>query len=231
MFNGTVSGLNSEALRGLQNYGATVLDDVVFADMSETYDSIGNFGSVTLKGNTVIPNGTKSAILNSTYLYSDDSQVPVEIIIEDATVQTGKIKVDLKEYTHSQTGTINAADPVITISAGTIESIIVSGDDKEVVGGITGGTFTAAVPEELCANGYDPKNNGDGTFGVLEIPVGDINRDGAVHVDDVIALLNHINNKEVLNNTLGCDLNGDGNINIIDVVRLLNHLNGSSPLQ
>ena len=231
MVNGTVSGLNSEALRGLQNYGATVLEDVVFANMSETYDSIGNFGSVTLKGNTVIPNGTKSAILNSTYLYSDDSQVPVEIIIEDATVQTGKIKVDLKEYTHSQTGTINAADPVITISAGTIESIIVSGDDKEVVGGITGGTFTAAVPEELCADGYDPKNNGDGTFGVLEIPVGDINRDGAVHVDDVIALLNHINNKEVLNNTLGCDLNGDGNINVIDVVRLLNHLNGSSPLQ
>ena len=231
MVNGIVSGLNSEALRGLQNYGATVLEDVVFADMSETYDSIGNFGSVTLKGNTVVPNGTKSAILNSTYLYSDDSQVPVKIIIEDATVQTGKIKVDLKEYTHSQTGTINAADPVITISAGTIESVIVSGDDKEVVGGITGGTFTAAVPEELCANGVIPKDNGDGTFGVLEIPVGDINRDGAVHVDDVIALLNHINNKEVLNNTLGCDLNGDGNINIIDVVRLLNHLNGSSPLQ
>ena len=37
--------------------------------------------------------------------------------------------------------------------------------DKHV---ISGGVFSKPVPEELCAYGYDPKENGDGTYGVVQ---------------------------------------------------------------
>ena len=29
---------------------------------------------------------------------------------------------------------------------------------------MSGGTFSKAVPEELCAEGYQPKDNGNGTY-------------------------------------------------------------------
>ena len=34
--------------------------------------------------------------------------------------------------------------------------------------GVSGGTFSAEVPADLCAPGYVPKDNGDGTYGVKE---------------------------------------------------------------
>lgn len=33
---------------------------------------------------------------------------------------------------------------------------------------VSGGTFSSEVPEEYCANGFVPKDNGDGTYGVKE---------------------------------------------------------------
>ena len=149
------------ALRGLQNYGVAVVEDVEFADMSRAYDTIGNFGSLELKGHTIVPNGRNSAILNDSYLYSDDSQVPYKLIIRDANVSVGKITLDLSKHTHGQTGTINAADPELTITAGNMESISVSGSDKTLVGGVTGGSFDNIVPENLCGAGYIPVTKKD----------------------------------------------------------------------
>ena len=47
----------------------------------------------------------------------------------------------------------------------TVRDSIGSGFDKGI---ISGGTFSKAVPEELCAEGYQPKDNGYGTYGVVE---------------------------------------------------------------
>ena len=148
--------MDSGALRGLQTYGDSTLEDVTFTDMSGTYDSIGNFGSLTLLGETTIPNGRNNAILNSTYLYSDDSQVPVSLTVEDESVTVGKVKIDLEQYTPPQTHTTDTADPVITISKGVFEEIYTTGSDKDIVGGVTGGTFDIAVPENVCGDGYIP---------------------------------------------------------------------------
>ena len=149
------------ALRGLQNYGVAVIEDVEFADMSRAYDTIGNFGSLELKGHTIVPNGRNSAILNDSYLYSDDSQVPYKLVIKDANVSVGKITLDLSKHTHGQTGTINAANPELTITTGNMESISASGSDKTLVGGVTGGSFDNTVPENLCGAGYIPVTKKD----------------------------------------------------------------------
>ena len=153
--------VGNTALRGLQNYGVAVVEDVEFADMSRAYDTIGNFGSLELKGHTIVPNGRNSAILNDSYLYSDDSQVPYKLVIKDANVSVGKITLDLSKHTHGQTGTINAANPELTITTGNMESISASGSDKTLVGGVTGGSFDNTVPENLCGAGYIPVTKKD----------------------------------------------------------------------
>ena len=185
IYGGKIEG--ATALRGVQNYGAVVVEDVVFEDMDAAYDTIGNFGSVELKGNTVVPNGRDSAILNSSYTYSDDSQVGVKLTISDAAVEVGKIEVDLNESAHPQTGHVNAADPELVITAGNIESIKTTGEDKEVIGGVSGGTFTNAVPEDICAEGFIPSAQGtDGKYSVeLYVPVENITLNKTTHTMNV----------------------------------------------
>ena len=145
----------------LQNYGTAVLEDVEFTNVDAADNTIGNFGSLELKGNTVVPSAGESAIINETYLYSDDSQVPYRLIIADETVTVGDIMLDLSEYTHPQTGTVNKADPELKISAGSIDSIAFKGSDKTLTGGVSGGSFAVRVPDELCAEGYVPTETPD----------------------------------------------------------------------
>lgn len=69
-----------------------------------------------------------------------------------------------------------ASRAVIEISNGTFKGsatneavafdvAVTTAADKRV---ISGGVFSKPVPEELCAYGYDPKENGDGTYGVVQ---------------------------------------------------------------
>lgn len=191
--NGSINGLNSGALRGLQNYGDVAIKDVVFENMSGTYDTIGNFGSLVLSGETVVPNGRDSAILNSTYLYSDNSQVPVSLTVGDANVEVGKVEIDLSEYTHPQTGTVNQSNPVVAISAGTFEEISSTGSDKGLVGGVTGGWFGSIVPADLCGEGYVPTDV-DPLTGLYSVKTGvylaQITNGGVIRLSNPIPLSN-----------------------------------------
>ena len=89
-------------------------------------------------------------------------------------------------FTHSNNGCVPTGDaiviencgypggtPNIGISGGTISStnakaVASYGYDQypEVGEFVSGGTFNTPVPEEYCAEGYIPKDNGDGTYGV-----------------------------------------------------------------
>ena len=77
-----------------------------------------------------------------------------------------------------ESGTYNAGDKVVfnaykksalTVTGGTINT-----NGKGLMGtsggtlSVSGGTFDAEVPENCCATGYVPQDNGDGTFGVQE---------------------------------------------------------------
>ena len=222
--NGTVKG--ATALRGIQNYGEVVVEDVIFTDMTAAYDTIGNFGSLELKGDTIVPNGRNSAILNSSYTYSDDSQVPVTLTIEEDAVETGKIVVDLNEYTHSQTGDVNAAAPEIIISGGKIESIKSEGEDKALVGGVSGGTFDSEVPADMCADGFIPEANDDGTYGVKAALVGDADADGDVDVYDAQLVLRYAVKFEVTIDLSVSDVDFDGDVDVYDAQKILKYCVG-----
>ncbi len=55
----------------------------------------------------------------------------------------------------------------VTITGGTFNDAISHQNLEENIS-IQGGTFAKAVPESYCAEGFEPVDNGDGTFGVVE---------------------------------------------------------------
>ena len=74
-----------------------------------------------------------------------------------------------------------AGAPTMTVSGGTFTSAAGVGavqaygwkNDSQQTwdkpnASVSGGTFSSAVPENCCATGYIPKDNGDGTYGVKE---------------------------------------------------------------
>lgn len=69
-------------------------------------------------------------------------------------------EVDLNTATGDKSDNIN-----INIEGGYFKGVVAS---ENVLNFISGGTFNKAVPEEYCAVGFIPKNNGDGTYGVTE---------------------------------------------------------------
>lgn len=72
----------------------------------------------------------------------------------------GQKAVYEKDYQDSSSDNI-----AIAISGGTFNAEVSS---ENVQNFISGGTFKNAVPEEYCAVGFIPQDNGDGTYGVTE---------------------------------------------------------------
>ena len=54
----------------------------------------------------------------------------------------------------------------IVISSGYVTGRILLGESEAFGVAVSGGTFTVEVPEEFCAKGFIPADNGDGTYGV-----------------------------------------------------------------
>ena len=79
-------------------------------------------------------------------------------VVENNRADRGAIQIDTDSY--------EVQNMLVSISGNaTIKGAIMGGDDEFVV---SGGTFTVAVPEKYCAEGFEPKANEDGTFGVQE---------------------------------------------------------------
>ena len=102
--------------------------------------------------NVNIAAGTVSGVI----VISNNEKYPLDLAITG-----GTINGDL---------TSNSANN-ITISGGKFNGAITKVGTTGTIA-ISGGTFASAVPADYCAEGYVPKNNGDGTYTVEEyLPV------------------------------------------------------------
>lgn len=111
-------------------------------------------GELNMTGGTVTATGTASgkvgdsSIINGCY----------GVLLDGAAGY-----YDIKNTTVSISG-----DASVSASGGTSALMVT---DKEGVTGtmaVSGGTFSSAVDEKYCAEDFEPKDNGDGTFGVVE---------------------------------------------------------------
>lgn len=114
--------------------------------------------AVTITTNPDYAPKTEVNITGGTFVSANGYAVYEGIAVKDgqpiASASTAVIAITDGTFTGSATNADITADVAITTAA-----------DKHV---ISGGVFSKPVPEELCAYGYDPKENGDGTYGVVQ---------------------------------------------------------------
>ena len=134
-------------------------------------------GELTINGGTltskqsVVQNWNKAQILggNLTGLIWTDSWTEAgtvgETVIGGNAQFAGRIYMDVTSSNPStlkiEGGELNVTEWTVTDAAAKVNASIA----------VSGGTFTAAVPENYCAAGYVPADNGNGTYGV-ELPKG-----------------------------------------------------------
>lgn len=130
-------------------------------------------GELTINGGTltskqsVVQNWNKAKILGGNltggYLWTDswtEAGTVGETIIGGDAQFTGTIYMDVTSPNPStlkiEGGSLDIASWRVTPAAAAVDATIA----------VSGGTFTAAVPENYCAAGYAPTANADGTYGV-----------------------------------------------------------------
>lgn len=117
------------------------------------------------------------------------------------------------------------------VGLGSLESVKTSyaGFKDETIK-VSGGTFTSAVPEEYCADGFIPTKNADGTYGVKEgkyvAQIGNVKYEtladaiAAAKDYDTVKLLDDVDLTETLiirDKTITLDLNGKTISNSTDI--------------
>lgn len=130
-------------------------------------------GELTINGGTltskqsVVQNWNKARILGGNltggYLWTDswtEAGTVGETVIGGDAQFTGTIYMDVTSSNPStlkiEGGKLNVTSWRVTPAAAAVDATIA----------VSGGTFTAAVPENYCAAGYAPTANADGTYGI-----------------------------------------------------------------
>ena len=130
-----------------------------------------NGGALTSK-QSVVQNWNKAQILGGNltggYLWTDsyiEAGMIGETVIGGNAQFTGTIYMDVTGPNPStlkiKGGSLDVTEWTVTRAAAKVNADIA----------VSGGTFKAAVPEDYCAAGYAPVDNGNGTYGV-ELPAG-----------------------------------------------------------
>ena len=130
-------------------------------------------GELTINGGTltskqaVVQNWNKAQILGGNltggYLWTDsytEAGTVGETIIGGNAQFTGTIYMDV---TSPNPSTLKIEGGLLDVTKWTMTSAAAEANSTIAV---SGGTFTAAVPENYCAKGYAPAANTDGTYGV-----------------------------------------------------------------
>ncbi len=164
--NGTITSSGDEIIMLIQNYGDLTLMNITLIGNNlpgtHRYVLSNNCGNVVIGAGTTITakEGDVAFDVCVTNYYPEGTQVTVE----DGATITGIVEYDVW-------GTIPADNKAtLTIEGGNfnitwnVEPALAE-DAKDNIN-VEGGTFTAPVPNDYCAEGFVPKDNGNGQYGV-----------------------------------------------------------------
>ena len=164
--NGGVDNVSSLTING----GTFEQQNFIAVKNDSNGELIVNGGTLTSK-QSVVQNWNKAQILggNLTGLIWTDSWTEAgtvgETVIGGNAQFAGRIYMDVTSSNPStlkiEGGELNVTEWTVTDAAAKVNASIA----------VSGGTFTAAVPENYCAAGYVPADNGNGTYGV-KLPEG-----------------------------------------------------------
>jgi hypothetical protein len=139
------------------NTGIDAIDGGI-ANINDGADVSGKFAIVAHKDSTVNVNGGN--VEGTSHAVSGNGKAadgPYTINVTGGTLTATN---GAGIYNPNATGTMNISGGSITGST----TAVAAGENS--TNSISGGTFNTPVPEEYCANGFVPKDNGNGTYGV-----------------------------------------------------------------
>ncbi len=125
-------------------------------------------GDVTITGGTITTNGPKGYIVSVGRSYNAVDQ---DIVIEggeftNVLTETDKAKGHATPCLIYEGSAANVTASVTNGSVSGFSSTLVSGNSVELV--VSGGSFDVAIDEKYLQDGFELKQNADGTFGVEE---------------------------------------------------------------
>jgi|GEM_PF-5896577 len=184
---------------------------------------LNNSGTATINGGKMESVSMRTyALISSGTLTINDAQIDgahgaVTVDAGTATINGGVFDTDVYYGLYVYSGTVNVTGG--TFTKGSVgKSVYVQPDAIEGVE-IAGGTFESAIAEEICAEGFIPTANADGTYGVkvgaYVAKIGDKKYEtlaAAVAAGGEIVLIDNIYLTETVNvaegNEVTLDLNG-----------------------
>ena len=144
----------------IQNYSNLTLEKMLLDGTSitrngATYTMSNNCGDVVIKDTIIntVPNGVAFDVYGGFGNYSD-----VTVTVTGSSEINGKIEVARGSGTQNKN--------TLAINGGTINGELAVTDNEKTEITISGGSFSQPVKEEYCADGFIPKDNGNGTYGV-----------------------------------------------------------------
>ena len=158
--NGTIKAGNGNVAMIIQNYSNLTLENMLLDGTSitrndATYTMSNNCGDVVIKDTIIntVPNGVAFDVYGGFGNYSD-----VTVTVTGSSEINGKIEVARGSGTQNKN--------TLAINGGTINGELAVTDNEKTEITISGGSFSQPVKEEYCADGFIPKDNGNGTYGV-----------------------------------------------------------------
>ena len=158
--NGTIKAGNGNVAMIIQNYSNLTLENMLLDGTSNTrndatYTMSNNCGDVVIKDTIIntVPNGVAFDVYGGFGNYSD-----VTVTVTGSSEINGKIEVARGSGTQNKN--------TLAINGGTINGELAVTDNEKTEITISGGSFSQPVKEEYCADGFIPKDNGNGTYGV-----------------------------------------------------------------
>ena len=158
--NGTIKANNGNVAMIIQNYSNLTLEKMLLNGTSitrngATYTMSNNCGDVVIKDTIIntVPNGVAFDVYGGFGNYSD-----VTVTVTGSSEINGKIEVARGSGTQNKN--------TLAINGGTINGELAVTDNEKTEITISGGSFSQPVKEEYCADGFIPKDNGNGTYGV-----------------------------------------------------------------
>ena len=158
---GTFTSANKRTYAVVSKSGTVTIDP---AD-GKTVEISGAHGGVGIDGGTATIKGGSYASSEYYGLYVSNDAGTAEVTVTDGTF-TGK---EYSAFIGSDGS--SSVNSTLKIMGGTFEKPIhAQGNTDTGAIQVSGGTFSSAVPEEYCATGYVPQDNGNGTYGVTLAP-------------------------------------------------------------
>ena len=158
--NGTIKAGNGNVAMIIQNYSNLTLENMLLDGTSitrndATHTMSNNCGDVVIKDTIIntVPNGVAFDVYGGFGNYSD-----VTVTVTGSSEINGKIEVARGSGTQNKN--------TLAINGGTINGELAVTDNEKTEITISGGSFSQPVKEEYCADGFIPKDNGNGTYGV-----------------------------------------------------------------